>query len=148
MSDLSSIFDVLQGHPDGSALTYDFAQDAGATADIEEGTIVAVVPGSSPASVDRHTSAWIGPNNENFDHPWIVIRGKESWEAQEAKKLTCLKMRTGLKVKVPYTSPPVIGNYLWADDGVLTVTDPGNNIPHLAKVIDRDTTENWVIIES
>jgi len=148
MSDLSSIFDILQGWPDGSATEWLFVQDSGASSNIEEGTVVSVVAGSSPTSVDRHTSAWIGPNSDNFDHPWMVIRGKESWDSQESKKLSCLKMRTGLIAKLPVTTPPAIGSLLWASNGALTATDPGSNIPHVAKVIERNASEGWMVIES
>jgi hypothetical protein len=148
MSDLSSIFDILRGWPDGSALTWDFVQDSGAASDIEEGSVVAVVAASSPTSVDRHTSALIGPNNDQLDHPWLVIRGKESSESDFTGKLTCLKLRTGVVFKVPTTETHTIGNLVWADTGALTNVDPGSNIPHLGKVIEFNDADNWMVVES
>jgi len=149
MSDLSSIFDILRGWPDGSALDWEFVQDSGAGSDIEEGTVVSVVAASSPTSVDRHTSALIGPSTDQIDHPWLVIRGKESSESEFTGKLTCLKLRTGIKFKVPtldLTMEP--GDLLWADTGVLTKTDPGSNIPHVGKVVQSDQIDGWIVVES
>lgn len=153
MSDLSSIFDIVRGwtpiSEEGCALAWDFLQDSGASSDIEEGTIVAVVAASSPTSVDRHQSALIGPDSDQFDHPWMVVRGRESSESDFTGKLTCLKMRTGFMVKVPTALTPVIGVPLWADaNGVLTTTDPGSSIPHLAKVVEFNASDGWMVVES
>lgn len=148
MSQLSAIFDILRGWPDGSALSWDFVQDSGASSDIEEGSVVAVVASSSPTSVDRHTSALIGPNVDQLDHPWLVIRGKESSESEFTGRLTCLKLRTGVVFKVPTTETPVVGDLLWADTGVLTNVDPGSNIPHVGKVMQFDAAGGWIIVES
>lgn len=148
MSDLSSIFDILRGWPDGSALTWDFVQDSGAASDIEEGSVVTVVAASAPTSVDRHDSALIGPNSDQLDHPWLVIRGKESSESEFTGRLTCLKLRTGVVFKIPTLETHVVGNLLWADTGVLTNVDPGSNIPHLGKVLQFNATDGWMIVES
>lgn len=148
MSQLSAIFDILRGWPEGSALTWDFIQDAGAASDIEEGSVVSVVAASSPTSVDRHDSALIGPNTDQLDHPWLVIRGKESSESEFTGKLTCLKLRTGVVFKVPTTESPTVGDLVWADTGVLTNVDPGSNIPHVGKVLQFNATDSWMIVES
>lgn len=149
MSDLSSIFDVTRGWPNGSALEWQFLQDSGAASDIEEGTIVAVVAASDPVSVDRHESDLIGPDSDQPDHPWIVIRGKESWDSEFTGKLTCLKMRTGLIIKIPTALTPTVGDLLWADaNGVFTDTDPGGGVPHLGKVIEFNSTDGWMKVES
>jgi hypothetical protein len=148
MSDLSSVFDILRGWPDGSALAWDFLQDSGAASDIEEGSVVAVVAASSPTSVDRHTSALIGPNTDQIDHPWLVIRGRESSESEFTGKLTCVKMRTGFVFKVPTAETPTVGDLLWADTGVLTNVDPGSNIPHVGKVLEFNSSEGWMVVES
>lgn len=148
MSQLSTIFDILRGWPDGSALSWDFVQDSGAASDIEEGSVVSIVAGSSPTSVDRHTSALIGPNSDQLDHPWLVIRGKESSESQFTGKLTCLKLRTGIIFKVPTSETPQVGDLLWANNGELTKVDPGGNVPHIGKVLEYNSTENWMTVES
>ena len=150
MSDLSSFFDVLRGGlPELSALQWDFLQDSGAASDIEEGTVVAVVAASSPTSVDRHASALIGPDADQRDHPWLVVRGLESSESEFTGILTCLKMRTGIKFKVPTLLTPTLGALLWADaNGVLTTTDPAGGIHHLGKVVEYDATDGWMVVES
>lgn len=150
MSDLSSIFDIIRGgQPDLNALQWDFQQDSGAASDIDEGTIVAVVAASSPTSVDRHQSALIGPDADQRDHAWLVVRGKESSESDFSGVLTCLKMRTGIEFKVPTLLTPTIGDLLWADaNGVLTTTDPGGGVHHLGKVREFDATDGWIVVES
>ena len=148
MSDLSSVFDILRGWPEGSALAWDFLQDSGAASDIEEGAVVTVVAASSPTSVDRHTSALIGPNTDEIDHPWLVIRGRESSESDFTGKLTCLKLRTGFVFKVPTVLTPVVGELVWADTGVVTNVDPGSNIPHFGKILEFNASEGWMVVES
>lgn len=153
MSDLSSIFDVVRGwtpiSEEGCAMAWDFLQDSGATSDIEEGTVVAVVAASSPTSVDRHQSAFIGPDSNQRDHPWMVVRGRESTESEFTGKLTCLKMRTGFVVKLPTVLTPTVGDLIWASStGVLTNVDPGSNIPHLAKVLEFNATDGYMVVES
>jgi hypothetical protein len=151
MSDLTSIFDIVRGWPNGSAVEWVFLQDSGAASDIDEGTVVAVVASSDPVSVDRHTSALIGPSVDQPDHPWMVIRGKESWDADFTGKLTCLKMRTGFVVKLPtILSPaPSPGDLLWADaNGVLTTTDPAGGELHVGKVTEYNSSGGWMIVES
>lgn len=152
MSDLSSIFDITRGwlpsSSEGSALAWDFLQDSGAASDIEEGSVVAVVAASSPTSVDRHTSVLIGPDADQVDHPWLVVRGRESSESTFTGKLTCLKMRTGLVFKVPTALTVVAGELLWADTGVLTNVDPGSAAPHLGKVQQFNAIDGYMIVES
>ncbi len=152
MSDLSSIFDIVRGwHPsssEGSALAWDFLQDSGAASDIEEGSVVAVVASSSPTSVDRHTSALVGPNTDQTDHAWLVVRGQESSESDFTGKLTCLKLRSGFVFKVPTLESPTIGDLLWADTGVLTNVDPGGSAPHLGKVLEFNSTDSYMVVES
>lgn len=148
MSDLTSNFDVLRGHPDGSALVWDFLQDSGAASDIAEGTVVAVVAASSPTSVDRHTSALIGPNTDNYDRPWLVIRGYESSESEFTGRLSCAALRKGIVFKVATLLTPAVGDLLWADDGVLTNVDPGAGKPHLGKVIAFDSDNGVMTVES
>lgn len=153
MSDLSSIFDIVRGwvpssSEDGSALSWDFLQDSGASPDIEEGSVVAVVAASSPTSVDRHTSALVGPSSDVKDFPWLVIRGQESSESEWTGMLTCLRMRTGFVCKVPTLESPAIGDRLWANAGVLTNVDPGGSAPHLGKVLEYNSTDGYMVFES
>lgn len=152
MSSLSSLFDITRGwipsSTEGSALAWDFLQDSGAAADIEEGTVVAVVAASSPTSVDVHTSALVGPSADILDHAWLVVRGYESSESEFTGKLTCLKMRTGFVFKVPTSESPTIGDLLWANAGVLTNVDPGGSAPHLGKVLEYNSTDGYMVVES
>jgi hypothetical protein len=149
MSDLTSIFDVVRGWPEGSAVEWVFLQDSGASSDIDEGTVVSVVAASDPVSVDRHESALIGPSTDQPDHPWIVIRGKESSDADFTGMLTCLKLRTGVIVKLPTLLTVEVGDLLWADsNGVFTTTDPAGGEIHCAKVIEFNASEGWMIVES
>ena len=149
MSYLTSKFDVLrgvEGKEGSSALVWDFVQASGASPDIQEGTVVSVVAASTPTAVNRHTSVLLTGNN--WDHPWLVIRGKESSESQFVNRLTCVKLRTGVKFKVATALTPVVGELLWADAGVLTNVDPGSGIPHLGKVIGFDADNGFMIVES
>lgn len=119
MSYLGSVVDVKSGWPNGSALSFDFvpANDA-----ITEGTVVKVVAGTVPgkAVVTKHTSA-------AQDHPWLVIRGKESFDSQSSKSVTCLRMRTGFIFEMVLANlNPSVGSYLWADNGTFTLTEPEN----------------------
>jgi len=152
MSDLSSIFDITRGwipsSSGESALAWDFVQDAGAASDIEEGSVVAVVAASSPTSVDRHTSALIGPDSDQRDYPWLVVRGRESSESDFTGKLTCLRMRSGFMFKVPTLLTVTAGEPLWADTGVLTNVDPGGGEHPLGKVFKFNATEGYMIVES
>jgi len=149
MSYLTSKFDVLrgvEGKEGSSAVVWDFVQATGASPDIQEGTVVSIVNASSPTSVNRHTSALLTGNN--YDHPWLVIRGKESSESQFVNKLTCAKLRTGIKFKIATDLTPTVEDLLWANAGVLTNIDPGSGKPHLGKVIGFDADNGLMIVES
>lgn len=149
MSYLTSKFNVLRGieGDDGSsAMTWNFVQSSNASSDIAEGTIVSVVAGSTPTAVDRHTSAVLA--GVNWDHPWLVVRGKESSESQFVNKLTCAKLRTGIVFQVATELTPAVGDLLWADTGVLTNVDPGSGKPHLGKVIGFDADNGVMVVES
>lgn len=149
MSYLTSKFDVLrglEGDEGSSALTWNFVQGSGVTPDISEGTIVSVVASSNPTSVDRHSSVLL--TQSNLDHPWLVIRGKESSESQFVNKLTCAKLRTGIVFKVATVLTPTVGDLVWADAGVPTNVDPGSGKPHLGKVIAFDEDNGFMVVES
>ena len=149
MSNLNSKFDIIKGWPDGSAVAWNFKQKSGIAADLEESEIVMPEDdGSGNAVVDLYQSA-LGVAN-NMDHPWIVIQGVDQYDGTESGMTTCLKCRTGFVLKVETSLTDVVaGEMLWADaNGVLTNTDPGGNIPALAKVLEADVDEGWMIIES
>lgn len=119
MSYLSGIVDVKSGWPNGSALEFTFTP---ANDTIVEGTIVKVVAGTTPgkAVVTKHTSA-------AQDHPWLVIRGKETFDSQAAKSVTCLRMRTGFVFETVLANiTPSVGSYLWADNGNFTLSEPAD----------------------
>jgi len=149
MSNLNSNFDILRGRPNSCALWQEFKQKDEVTPDIEEGTIVAVEPGTLPgkAVVDRYESAL--PSSGNLDHPWLVIRGRDQYDGQFTGTLSCVKLRTGIVFKVPTSLSMVVGDLLWADaDGVLTNVDPTGGVPNLGKVIQVDSTNGWIVVES
>ncbi len=152
MSDLSSIFDITRGWTpiaeEGCATAWDFLQDSGAGSDIEEGSVVSVVAASDPTSVDRWTSALIGPDSNQKDFPWLVVRGRESSESEFTGKLTCLRLRTGFMFKVPTVLTVVAGEPIWADTGVLTNVDPGGGEHPLGKVVQFNATEGYMVVES
>jgi len=152
MSSLASIFDVVRGWDlagnEGCALTWDFKQDSGAASDIDEGTVVAAVAASSPTSVDRWTSAFVGPDVDQIDHPWLVIRGRESSESEFTGNLTCLKLRTGAIIRIPTVLTMAPGEDLWANTGVVTNVDPGGGVPPIGKVVYFNASEQYVEFES
>jgi hypothetical protein len=147
MSNLTSAFDVLRGWPNGSALSWDFKQKDAVTPDIVEGTVVAVEDESGVPVVDRWESALLTGNN--LDHPWIVVQGADQYDGEFTGKLTCVKLRTGVIVKVATALTPTVGDIVWSDsDGVFTTTDPGSNIPGCGRVIEFNADEGWMVIES
>jgi len=143
MSNLESLFDVIKGWPNSSGLHYDFKQKAAVTPDIEEGAIVAVEDESNVPVVDVHTSA--AGAGGNFDHPWLVIQGSDQSDAEFAKKMTCLKLRTGVIFKVVTAQSFSIGDPVYADAGVAKPTGSGEPF---GRVIDLDPTNNTVTVES
>ncbi len=145
MSNLSSIFDVIRGWPNGCALSWSFKQKNGVTPDIAEGEIVAVEAESGRPVVARWTSAALTGGNP--DHPWLVIRGKDQFDADFSGQLTVLKLRTGIIFKVATTESPATGDPVYANAGVLTKTNPGS-APPLGRVIDFNPIEGWMVVES
>jgi hypothetical protein len=149
MSYLTSKFDVLrgiEGKEGSSALVWDFVQASGVSPDISEGTVVSVVASSTPAAANRHTSTLL--TGGNWDHPWLVIRGKESAESQFVNKLTCAKLRTGFVFKVATNLTPAVNDLIWANAGALTNVDPTGGIPHIGKVIAFDADNGFMVVES
>lgn len=148
MSNLNSLFDVIRGWPNECALPYEFKQKAGVSPNIAEGTVVAVEVGATPGKpvVNRYTSA--PGTGGNLDHPWLVIEGCDQYDGQFTGTLSCLKLRTGLIFRVPTVLTMAVGQLVWAATGVITNVDPGSGAPHLGKVIEVDSTNGWVVIES
>lgn len=146
MSNLNSQFDTIKGWPNGSALHYNFKQKDAVTPDIAEGTIVAVEDESGVAVIDRYTSA--ATASGNLDHPWLVVQGADQSDADFAGKLTCVKLRTGIVFKVATAETPTVGDLLWANAGVLTGTDPNPTSPHVGKVIEFNSTDGYMVVES
>lgn len=147
MSNLTSAFDILRGWPNGSALSWDFAQKAAVTPDIVEGTVVAVEDDSGNPVVDRHASGLL--IGDNPDHPWMVVQGTDQYDGEFTGKLTCVKLRTGVVFQVATLLTPVIGDLLWTDaDGVFTTTDPSGGEYPVGKVIDFNVTDGVMTVES
>lgn len=149
MSNLNSNFDILRGWPNACALEYRFKQKDGVTPNIDEGTIVAVEAGTIPgkAVVNRYESAL--PTSGNLDNPWLVIQGRDQYDGQFTGILTCIKLRTGVIFKVPTTLNMAVGDRVWSDEnGKLTNVDPSNGAFDIGKVIQVDSTNGWVVVES
>jgi len=145
MSNLTStIFDVVRGWPDGSALALSFKQKAAVTPDIEGGTIVAIEDESGVPVIDRHTSALDASGNE--DQPWLVMRGLDENDAEETELLACVKLRTGVMFRVETTEEVLPNDLIYANAGVLTKTDPGS-APALGRVVDYHP-DGWMVVES
>lgn len=147
MSNLNSAFDILRGWPNGSALAWDFTQKDG-VADIVEGTIVAVEDdGAGHPVVDRWESDLLIADNP--DHPWIVVQGGDQFDGEFTGKLTCVKARTGAVIKVATALTPAVGDLVWSDsNGVFTLTDPGGGEYPIGKVIEFNSTDEYMVIES
>lgn len=146
MSDLSSYFDVLQGWPHGSACSWDFKEYSSAARDIVEGDVVNIVDDSGTPAADLHTSALAAGNQ--YDQPWLVIRGKNQEDSDTYNRLTCLMLRTGAIFKVETSLTPALEAKLWASSGVLTTTDPGGGIAPVGKVLDFDPDTGYMVVES
>jgi len=148
MSNLTSLFDIRRGWPNGCALSWDFPQKAGVTPAIIEGTVVAVEDdGAGNAVVDRHTSALLVGNNA--DHPWLVVQGTDQYDGEFTGRLTCVKLRTGLVFQVVTALTPAISDLLWADaNGVFTTTDPGGGEYPVGKVLEYNATDGYMVVES
>ena len=145
MSNLNSLFDVVRGWPNSSALQLSFKQKDLVTPDIEEGTVVAVEDESGVPVIDRHTSALDGSGN--LDHPWLVMRGLDETDAETSEKLACVKLRTGVMFRVATSEEVLPNDLIYADAGVLTKTDPGS-APPLGRVVEYHPVEGWMVVES
>ena len=145
MSILTSGFDVSRGFPDGSALGYPFAQKSTVVTDIGEGVIVAVENEGGVAVIDRHTSA--AHVSGNLDNPWVVVRGLDETDSETADIITCLKLRTGLMIKIATTETPLPGDLVYANAGVMTIIDPGS-APAFGQVVEFNENEGWMTVES
>ena len=145
MSNLNSLFDVVRGWPNSSALQLSFKQKDLVTPDIEEGTVVAVEDESGVPVIDRHTSA--AAASGNVDDPWLVMRGLDEEDAGESQKLACVKLRTGVMFRVATSEEVLPNDLIYADAGVLTKTDPGS-APPLGRVVDYHPVEGWMVVES
>jgi len=144
MSLLTSVFDVIHGWPNGSALQYSFKEKDSVSA-IGEGTVVAVEDESGVPVVDRHTSALDASGNT--DNPWLVVRGKDQTDGVTSDKLSCVKLRSGVMFRVAFTEAALPGDPVYANAGVLTLTDPGS-APLLGRVVEYNSLQNWVTVES
>lgn len=145
MSLLNSVFDVVNGWPNGSALQFNFKQKAGVSPNIGEGTVVHVENETGVPVIARHTSA--AHASGNLDSPWLVVRGLDSTDGSMSQKLTCAKLRTGVMFRVPTTEYPLPGEMVYANAGALTIVNPGT-APALGRVVEFNATEGWMVIES
>ena len=146
---LSPNFDILRGWPNGCALWWEFPQKAAVTPNIAEGTVVDIEVGviAGKPVVDRYTSAVHATGN--IDHPWLVIQGRDQFDGSFTGTLTCVKLRTGIVFKVPTLLAMAVGDLLWAGAlGVLTNVIPVAGAIDLGKVIQVDSTNGWIVVES
>jgi len=149
MSNLNSNFDILRGWPNGCALWYEFKQKDGVTPNIDEGTIVDVEAGTIPGKpvVDRYESAL--PASGNLDNPWLVIQGRDQYDGRFTGTLSCIKLHTGVVFKIPTILAMVVGDRVWSDaNGKLTNVDPTGGVPDMGKVIQVDSVNGWIVVES
>lgn len=149
MSNLNSNFDILRGWPNGCALWQEFKQKAAVSPNITEGTVVAIEAGTIPGKAVAARYESVLPTSGNLDNPWLVIQGADPVAGNFTGTLTCIKLRTGVMFKVPTSKPMLVGDRLWADsNGVLTNVDPADGVEDLGKVIQVDSTNGWVVVES
>lgn len=163
MSNLTSLFDVLQGWPMGSALSAAFKQKDAVSPDITEGQVVAVEDESGVPVVDLMTSDLVQETDgviNNPDHPWLVIQGHDQSDGEMSGKLACLKLRTGLIFKVATALDHDVGDVLYSNAGVPTseahsIAQIGGtgvyvSADHQAigKILQHDSTDNFIVVES
>lgn len=145
MSNLSSIFDVKRGFPNGSGLHFNYKEKDAVTPVIPEGTVVAVEDESGVPVVDRHTS--VLDSSGNLDHPWLVVRGKDETDAEETDKLACVKLRTGVLFRIATSDYPLPGDPVYANAGVVTLTQPASG-PAFGYVTEYNPSAGWMEVES
>jgi len=137
MSYLSSVLDVVQGWPNASALSYEFNPKN--DGNITEGTIVKVSAGTLPGKsvVEPHTST------ATYDCPWLVIRGKETFDSVTTKKLSCLRMRTGFVFDIVAPNLDAsVSDLVYANNGTLTKTPPVQNARPVGLIIGKNPAES------
>jgi hypothetical protein len=123
MSNLSSLVDILRGWPNGSALATSFKEKAGLGAHVTEGQIVDVEAEGVLPVIDLMTSSLIQNTNASSvspDHPWLVVQGKDQWDADTADKSTCIKLRTGIVFKVASALEHNVGDLVYSNAGIVT----------------------------
>jgi len=163
MSNLTSLFDVLRGWPQSSALAGAFKQKAAVTPDITEGKVVAIEDETDVPVVDVMTSDLVQEVDgviNNSDHPWLVIQGADQSDAEMSNKLACLKLRTGLIFKVATLLDHDVGDMVYSNAGVLTseahataaigATNVYVSTDHqpVGKILQHDATDKFIVVES
>jgi hypothetical protein len=163
MSDLDSLFDVVRGWPNGSALAFNFAQKTGLGTDLTEGEIVDIEDQAGTAVVDRMTSSLRQGTDGAVvvpDQPWVIVQGMDQTDAEEAKMVAALKLKTGLIFKVPKLLEHNVGDFVSSNNGAIvsiahaTAQIGATGVYYttdkqpIGQVIEVESYYNWVLVQA
>lgn len=163
MSDLDSLFDVVRGWPNGSALSFNFVQKAGIGTDLSEGEIVDIEDASGVAVVDRMTSGSMQNTDAAVvapDQPWVIIQGMDQTDAEEAKKVATVKLQTGVIFKVPKVLEHNVGDFVSSNNGAIesivhaTAQVGATGVFYttdkqpIGQVLEVESYYNWVLVQA
>ncbi len=145
MSNTASKFTVLSGRaPNGaSAMEGNFKQKAVPTTTLIEGMVAAVENEAGVPVLDVMTSGAVAASP---DYPWLIIQGMDQWDAAFVDKPTCLAMKSGLIFKVDTAISVAVGDFVFANAGVLTKLIGGSNKQAVGQVLEVDSTAGYAVI--
>ncbi len=164
MSSTTSLFDVVGGWPNGSALSANFGQKAGLGTDLVEGEIVDIEDsGAGIPVVDRMTSSLQQATDASVvlpDQPWLVVQGMDQYDAEEPGMVACVKLGTGVIFKVPKVLKHNVGDLVSSNAGAIVsiihataqigVTGVFYSLDRQAigQVIEVESDEGWVLVQA
>lgn len=163
MSDLDSLFDVVDGWPEGSALAYNFPQKTGLGTDLSEGEIVDLEDAAGTAVLDRMTSSLAQNTDASVvvpDQPWLIIQGKDQTDAEEAGNVAAIKLGTGVIFKVPKVLEHNVGDLVYSNNGAIqsishaTVQIGATGVYYttdrqaIGQVVEVESYYNWVLVQA
>lgn len=164
MSSTTSLFDVVGGWPNGSALSANFGQKAGLGTDLHEGEIVDIEDsGAGIPVVDRMTSSLQQATDASVvlpDQPWLVVQGLDQFDGEESGKVACVKLGTGVIFRVPKLLEHNVGDLVSSNNGEIVsiihataqigVTGVFYSLDRQAigQVIEVESDEGWVLVQA
>jgi len=145
MSNLNSKFTLMAGRPPHgrSAMEGNFRQKAIPAAQIVEGMLAAVENASGEAVVDVMTS---GAISAVPDYPWLCVQGMDQSDAAFVDNVTFFATKTGLIFKVETAVSFAVGDFVYANAGVLAKIVGGSNKQAVGQVIEVNSAGGYVVV--